>query len=131
MKIVLDTNILFSAVFFDNKPQELIELVLSKQIDVFVTEEILNEYEETLKAGCKKVNSNLNEEIFNSFLSVAHLIERKTSLQLSRDKDDDKFLECAVDSNSDYIVTGDNDLLILKKYRNIKIVSINEFISVL
>jgi len=40
---------------------------------------------------------------------------------ISRDKDDDKILQCALDGNADFIITGDNDLLVLKEYKTIKI----------
>ena len=48
-----------------------------------------------------------------------------------RDSDDHIILECSVESRSDYIVTGDNDLLILKKYKAITIINSDAFLSIL
>ncbi len=66
------------------------------------------------------------------------LIERsdvtagKQLLQLvGRDVKDDKFLACGFEAKADYIITGDNDLLVLKKYEGIKIVTPREFLKIL
>jgi len=54
-------------------------------------------------------------------------IEPATTIRRSRDPDDDKFLECAVDGQADYIVTADNDLLSLGEIENIPIVDVPMF----
>ena len=48
MKIVIDTNVIASAIFFGGKPKTLIELLISHQMDAYVTDEIVTEYKETL-----------------------------------------------------------------------------------
>jgi len=50
---------------------------------------------------------------------------------IKEDPDDDKILECAVTAGSDYIVSGDKDLLELKKFRGIEIVRASEFLEIL
>ena len=54
-------------------------------------------------------------------------IDPAPTIRLSRDPDDDKFLECAVGGRADYIVTADNDLLSLREIENIPIVDVTMF----
>ncbi len=55
------------------------------------------------------------------------LIDGKSKIEICRDPDDNKFIECAVDSRAIYIVSGDKDLLDIKKYKDIKILTAKEF----
>jgi len=57
----------------------------------------------------------------------AVLIEPQSIIHISRDPDDDKFISCAKDSQALYIVSGDKDLLVLKCYDNIQIITASEF----
>ena len=50
---------------------------------------------------------------------------------ICRDKDDDDKIECGILSGADYIITGDDDLLTLKKYQHIKIVTIREYLQII
>lgn len=55
------------------------------------------------------------------------MIEPNSHIELSRDPDDDKFLECAKDAKALFIVNGDKDLLVLEKFENIEIITAREF----
>ena len=55
------------------------------------------------------------------------VIKPISKVKISRDKDDDKFIECAIDSKSLYIVSGDKDLLDIVEYKNIKIITAKDF----
>ena len=57
------------------------------------------------------------------------LINKMTDVKVCRDEDDDKFLSCAIDSKSLYIVSGDKDLLSIGTYENIEIITAAEFCS--
>ncbi len=59
--------------------------------------------------------------------SSMRLIEAETSVDVCRDPDDNKFIECAVDAKALYIVSGDKDLLDVGKYGDVKIVTAKEF----
>ncbi len=50
-------------------------------------------------------------------------------MEICRDPDDNKFIDCACDAKCIYIVSGDKDLLSVKKYNNVKIVTVAEFLS--
>ena len=55
------------------------------------------------------------------------MIEPKTEIQLSRDPDDDKFIECAIDAKAMYIVSGDQDLLDVGTYEGVEIITAAQF----
>ena len=80
--------------------------------------------EVTLKANQK------SDEIIQKIISVSHfVIGPKLNIKICRDSKDDKFIECAVNANADYIVSGDKDLLVLKKYKTIKIVKTSQVLN--
>ena len=55
------------------------------------------------------------------------IIEPVTHVEICRDPDDNKFLECAKDSHALYIVSGDKDLLVIEQFENIQIVTAKDF----
>ncbi|MCR4779446.1 MAG: putative toxin-antitoxin system toxin component, PIN family [Lachnospiraceae bacterium] len=55
--------------------------------------------------------------------------ENSYHVEICRDPDDNKFIDCACDAKCIYIVSGDKDLLSVKKYNNVKIVTVAEFLS--
>lgn len=69
----------------------------------------------------------LNNNILLTLIESLEMIKPKTHIEISRDRDDDKFIECAKDANALYIVSGDKDLLVIKQYENIKIITAKEF----
>lgn len=127
MKIVIDTNVVASAIFFGGRPRDLIEKLMLHDVTAYVSQEIVEEYQDTVqrlkdKFPGKKVTIPLTQ-----IVSACLLIEPATDIKVCRDPDDDKFIECAVDSKSVYIVSGDHDLLVLEKYHDIEIITVAEF----
>lgn len=127
MKIVLDTNVLISAIFWGGKPREIIKLWVSDYIELFATKEIIKEYFDIMDRMDRQ--RMLVEKWQNYILKNIHIIEAKAFIRLSRDPHDDKFLNCAIAANATYIVSGDNDLLELKEIGKTKIVSPSVFIK--
>jgi len=79
---------------------------------------------------------NVKEEYIIQFINAVKEIACDVKLtgniqNVCRDKDDDKIIECAVLSNADYIITGDDDLLTIKEFRNIRIITANEYVNIL
>ena len=75
----------------------------------------------------ERKQGRLNQIILSPFFSSLKMIEPKTDIEVSRDPDDDKFIECAVDAKALYIVSGDNDLLDIGQYEDIQIITAKEF----
>lgn len=76
---------------------------------------------ECRKYNEKEIISITFNNIIHPLFSASKIIEKKTNIDVCRDPDDDKFIECAVDSKALYIVSGDKDLLDISEYEGIQI----------
>lgn len=122
MIITADTNFLVSATQWDYSVAHKLLIKLIKQdIQIFTTREILDEFANVLKRDFKYDEAETNN-IIEKVLGFAKLVEAKEKLNMIKDdSEDNKILECAIASNSNYIVTYDKHLLNLKEFRSIKI----------
>ena len=127
MRIVIDTNVIASAIFFGGKPEQLVELLMQHDLDAYITQDILEEYQETIDELADRYPQRKVHAPFTQIAAACKMIESTSEIHICRDPDDDKFIECAVDSQSIYIVSGDKDLLDIKKYQNVKIVTVADF----
>jgi len=130
MRIVIDTNVVASAIFFGGKPEHLIELLMQQDVDAFVSQDILREYQETVNELTQKYSQRKIHVPFTQIAAACKMIEPTSQIHVCRDPDDDKFIECAVDSQSIYIVSGDKDLLDINHYQNVKIVTVADFFKI-
>lgn len=127
MKIVIDTNVLISGVFFGGFPRKVLSAIVEQKIIACATLEIINEYEEIVQEMIDRKQGHIHKTILSPLLMSMEIIEPVTHVKMCRDPDDNKFLECAKDSHALYIVSGDNDLLIIGQYENVQIVTAKEF----
>ncbi|GHT59723.1 PIN domain-containing protein [Spirochaetia bacterium] len=127
MRIVIDTNILISAIFFDGLPEKLIDLVLSDTVVAIISEDILREYEVTVQDMIQKLHAAKFHFSLATLLEHLIVVAPQSQIEICRDPDDDKFINCAVDTGCEYIVSGDKDLLVLKNYGKVQILTVREF----
>ena len=127
MKIVIDTNVLISGVFFGGFPRKILSAVVSQKITACATTEIINEYEEIVQEMINRKQGHINKSILSPLIKVMEIIEPVIHVEICRDPDDNKFLECAKDSHALYIVIGDKDLLVIKQFENVQIVTAKSF----
>lgn len=127
MRIVLDTNVLISGIFWKGLPYKIIELFMNDRLEVVVTKKILKEYFEILDRI--DTSGEIAEKWQLLILEKVLIIEENKSVQLSRDKDDDVFINCALSADADYIISGDQDLLTLKQVWKTYIVTPRAFIK--
>ena len=127
MRILIDTNILISALFFGKFPKEFLNELLEKNFDICINDAILSEYEETIHKMIIKKTYILDAKLYTKFLSKVAVFEIESDIKICRDPDDDKFINCAIDAKAIYIVSGDNDLLSIKNFAGIEIVTAREF----
>ena len=127
-RAVIDSNIFISAVVFDGKPAKCVDAVLRKKVVGIISPAILTE---TLEVLAKKFNfSPLRlEEIQNLLESSFETVFPDVVLNISSDPDDNRVLEAAVAGKCDQIITGDSDLLDLKAYQDIIILTPAKFLS--
>lgn len=131
LKIVIDTNIYISAIFWGGKPRDVIDLGRNNKVRIFTSSEIVNEISEKLKMKFKIPGSDVNEILIDlSNFTFPVEVTKKYRVILD-DPDDDKFIDCAMQCNADYIVSGDRHLLSLKEYSGTKILKASEFLSII
>ena len=127
MRILIDTNILISGLFFHGLPKKLLSAMDFEKFNVCVNKEIVSEYVEKIDKKFSKAKYVLDKELHEKFFSNLQNFEIKSNLKICRDPDDDKFINCAIDAKAIYIVSGDNDLLTIKNFAEIEIVTAREF----
>jgi len=131
MKVVLDTNILVSATFWEGESSKLVFLVQTGKIKCFLSVEILGEYEKVISSG--EIVDKIEKNLLNARFSLVKLIDiceivkpKEKFLVVKDDPADNKILEAAVESKSDFVITYDKHLLKLKEFRGIKVIQPNE-----
>jgi len=132
-RVVLDTSVLISALLFEG---ELSRLVGQWQLGVFtpvISKETFEELETVLSypkfhLSGKEKRLILSEEVLPFF----EVVEVKEKIKgIWRDPADDKFISCALSAGSEVIVTGDKDLMAVKKHRTVRIVSAGDFLRMM
>ena len=127
MKVVVDTNVVISGIFFGGNPRRIVEEIVDGNMDAYATTEIVDEYMGIIDSMIERKQGRLNQGFFSPLFSSLKIIESESEIDVCRDSDDNKFIECAVDAKALYIVSGDNDLLDIRKYEGIEIITAKEF----
>ena len=130
MKVVVDTNVFISGVFFGGKPQRVLEKIVDGEIFGLCSAEILDEYREVVQRMIeRKKGTALSPGFLAPFYSKLEFVQVSSTVKECRDPDDDKFLACALDGAAYCIVSGDSDLLSLREFKGVKIVTAAEFLE--
>ena len=128
MKVTVDTNFLISATQWDySVAHKLLNKFILSDVIIFTTQDILDETAEVLERDFEYSKDEI-KNIIEKILLFAKLIKPKQKVDVIKDDpDDNKVIECAIETSSDYIITYDRHLLKLKEYKGIKIVTPEEF----
>ena len=131
MRIVIDTNTIISAMLIENSlPQKAFYLSFSIG-DVLSSNETLQELKSVFLR--KKFKKCIDDELKNRMISLMRLhsevIEVFERINVCRDQKDNKFLELAISGQADYIISGDNDLLVLNPFQEIQILTPKKFLE--
>jgi uncharacterized protein len=130
LKLIIDTNLWVS--FIISKKQHLIDpLLYSEEARLLFSKELIAEINQTItKPKLKKYfGTNALEEMLLAFDPFIDFIEVKSIVTLCRDEKDNFLLALAKDGDADYLLTGDKDLLDLKRFGKTNIYTISEFIT--
>lgn len=127
MRIIVDTNVLISGVFFGGAPRKVIEQVASGHVSASATPAIIEEYDRVVQEMIRRKQGKLRTDALAYLMSRIEVIEPRTVVEICRDPDDDKFIACAIDASALYIVSGDKDLLYLEAHQGIRIITAAEF----
>lgn len=136
MRVVLDTNVWLSAIFWKGEANKIIETIISKKIDIIITENILSEIIEVLNKEEKfrifiENKKQKIEDLIRTILSFSILIKTKSKFELIKEHPKDNIiLEAAFDGKVDYIVSYDKHVSNMIEFRGIKILKPDEFIKI-
>ena len=132
IKVVLDTNVLVSALSSRSAYHWLITALFNEKFNVYITGDILLEYHEILERKYSATTANHFIAALQ-LLQTVHFTHIYYRWQLLQDADDNKFADCAIAANADYLVTNDRDFNILKRinFPKISVVTIQEFEKIL
>ncbi len=130
MKVVIDTNVFVSS-FFGGNPKKIIDLWKNEIITLCLSAAVLDEYIDVLGRIGMKDEAELEEllALFSRGFNIAFTTKTPQLQIIKNDPDDDKFIECAVALQADAVITGDRELLAIKKYRDIRIVTPHQFLE--
>lgn len=128
MKIVLDTNVFVSAVFFGGVPGKILEAWRDGRIQLVLSPDILDEYQRVGQALSAQYASVDLEPILALLTVEAEIVETSAlPAPVSADPDDDKFLACAGAAGVAVIVSGDKDLLDHDGWRGVRVLRPRQF----
>ena len=129
-KVVLDTNVLISAILFGGFPRKCLELAIEGEIELYISKEIIREVEGVLSREKFNIAEENLRYIISSLDSIAEFVNPKNKLDIiKKDPQDNKILECAIESEADFIISGDTHLLELSEFQKIKILETADFIK--
>jgi putative PIN family toxin of toxin-antitoxin system len=130
LRLVIDTNILVSAALKpDGLQRTILLLATTKPATLYVSEAILAEYRAVLARPELKIRRGLRQQLFQLIGSHSRLVKPSRALQVTKDPDDNKFLECADAARADYLVTG-NQKHFPRFWKNTKVITSREFIGI-
>jgi len=128
MRVVFDTNVLLAAFLTEGLCSKLLSRAKKSHFNLITCPFILREVERNLKKKFT-ASSDQTKNVLNLITEATYdIVEPSQTVSgVCRDKDDDHVLECALEAKADYLVTGDGDLLVLKKFHKTRIVIPREF----
>ena len=132
IRVVPDTNVYISALLWTGIPHRLLGWAEAGELTLVTTPAIMEELREVL--GHAKFRLRIRDpqtsvvELLESLLSVVEVIpDLAIEPVIKRDPDDDKILACAVAARAEWLISGDDHLLSVKRYKGIRIITPSQF----
>jgi putative PIN family toxin of toxin-antitoxin system len=130
LRLVIDTNVLVSAALKpDGLPRTVLLLAMTKPARLYVSDAILAEYREVLARPELQIPKGLRQQFLQLIRSYSHPVTPLRPLQVTKDPEDNKFLECADAARADYLVTG-NQRHFPRFWKSTKVITSREFIGI-
>jgi putative PIN family toxin of toxin-antitoxin system len=130
MKIVLDTNVFISGIFFNGPPSKILKAWRDSKIQIILSAEILLEYQRVAEELSSKFPLVDIEGIIELLMIHGELFETNDlSVDICEDPDDNKFIECAIAASTKIIVSGDKHLLKISGFKGITVLNPREFLD--
>jgi putative PIN family toxin of toxin-antitoxin system len=133
MKVVLDTNVLFAALSSRTAYYPIWQYLQGGAYEICVTTDILNEYEEKLQEHFRPSVAENTMAFFMASPDIIHVTKYYFWNLITSDPDDNKFVDCAIAANADFIVSEDRHFRILKKlpFPIVRVISADDFVETL
>lgn len=136
LRIVIDTNLVLSAFLWGGVPAKVFDTILDDRAILVSSEYLVEELRTTLsrrKFEKKFKAANLTpEHVVNRYLQYAEMVEPvELANSVIRDPKDVPLLACAVGGEADFLISGDNDLLVLESFQSIPIIRASAFLDLL
>jgi len=129
--VVIDPNVFISASISKATRRKVFDIFNSKHIKVYYCPELIDEYHQVINRP--KFRKYISIEQATRFIHWAIPLMQKaklhTFIRLSRDENDNYLLSLAFDTSAHYLITGDNDLLVLNKFAFTQIITLQTFFS--
>ncbi len=129
--VVLDINVLVSAIIFPGVCRDIVASFAEKEFAIALSPALLEDLLRVLEKP--KLRKLISPDIFEDMISLIHMkaliVKPRVKVKACRDPEDDAVIECAIAAKAKRIVTGDQDLLTMKTYRGISIISPRSFAS--
>lgn len=137
-KVIIDTNVWLSGILWGGVPGEILKTwrnnieLKDDNFTIVFSKEILKEIWEKLKEIARRADEDIYtlKEWLDIIEDQGEFVEPSEKVSVCRDEKDNKFLEAALASNADFLITGDKDLLVLKKYKKTKIITPRRFLEI-
>ena len=130
-KVIIDTNVWISGIFWKgSNPYKITKRVVRMEILTFFSDETFREWDEKVRNIAISFGATDDYLFFRkNLLRLAKFVYPKEKIEICRDVKDNKFLDVALVSEAEFVISGDLDLVSLKKFRNITIITPSKFLK--
>ncbi len=130
-RIVIDTNVVVSALIFASSSSMKAFTLAKLRGTILVSNDVLSELTNVLSRSKfdRYITSEIREDFLASLMLEAEIVPITEKITACRDPKDNKFLELAISGYADYLITGDQDLLVLHPFRNLQIITVSNFLN--
>lgn len=135
MRVVLDTNVVASAILWSGTPRLLLQAAREKRVDLFTSTAMLAELTDILarrKFARKIAASRLTiDQLVDGYAQLAALVRPAAIARVAPDPDDDVVIGTAIAARADLLVTGDKPLLTVAEHQSVRIVGVTQAVEMI
>ena len=125
MKVVIDTNVYVSSILWSGNESKIVDMCIDGILENHSSIDMLSEVERVLSYPKFKLTNDERDKLLKIYFSFSRLV----SVTDKSDTADNKIIECAITSEVDCIISGDQDLLVMKEVEGIRILSSRDFLE--
>lgn len=130
MRVILDTNVFVSGIFFTGPPHQILKAWRNGKLTLVISAEILEEYQRVSAALAEQFSTIDLKPVVEFIMVHAEMVAAPPLPEpVCTDPDDDKFLACAVTGNARLIVSGDKHLLHVSGYQGVQVLKPRQFVD--